>query len=297
MENKTNEIEVLQPENNETALYLLTKAEIDTQISTAKAYPRSLTKFRDNALSMATFSEDIAAACTYALPRGGSKLEGPSIRLAEIVAAAYTNIQYGGRVIANDNKMITAQGVCIDLENNVKATVEVSRKITDKSGKTFNQDMQVMTGNAAIAIAVRNAIFKVIPGALVSAIQDKAKEVARGTAETLVSRRDKAVAYFKSIGVTDKQLCDALEIQKVGDIDIDKLETLTGMKAAIKNGEATIQSLFEPVDSSASLSDLQLLFDMKKVAMTPDQVANAERIIKNKEEQSYSKLQKTLSEL
>ena len=87
MENKTNEIEVLQPENNETALYLLTKAEIDTQISTAKAYPRSLTKFRDNALSMATFSEDIAAACTYALPRGGSKLEGPSIRLAEIVAA------------------------------------------------------------------------------------------------------------------------------------------------------------------------------------------------------------------
>lgn len=248
------EMEVVKTDTTETALYLLTKAEIDTQIATAKAFPRSLTKFRDKALSMATFSEDIAAACTYALPRGGSKLEGPSIRLAEIVAASYTNVQYGGRVIANDGKMITAQGVCIDLENNVKATVEVSRKITDKNGKTYNQDMQVMTGNAAIAIAVRNAIFKVIPGALVSAIQDKAKEVARGTAETLVVRRDKAIAYFKSIGVKEEQLCAVLEIKKVGDIDLDKLETLTGMKTAIKNGEATVKSLFE-ADSPAENKD------------------------------------------
>lgn len=289
------EMQVVKQETTETALYLLTKAEIDTQIATAKAFPRSLTQFRDKALSMATFSEEIAAACTYALPRGGSRLEGPSIRLAEIVAASYTNVQYGGRVISNDGKMITAQGVCIDLENNVKATVEVNRKITDKTGKTFNQDMQVMTGNAAIAIAVRNAIFKVIPGALVASIQEKAKEVARGTAETLVVRRDKAIAYFKSIGVKEEQLCAVLEIKKLGDIDLDKLETLTGMKAAIKNGEATVQGLFEPQDNSVSLEDLQLLYDMKKPALNDMEKANAERIITNKETNSYSKLQKELS--
>lgn len=295
MAEQVQEMELVKQETTETALYLLTKAEIDTQIATAKAFPRSLTQFRDKALSMATFSEDIAAACTYALPRGGSKLEGPSIRLAEIVAASYTNVQYGGRVISNDGKMITAQGVCIDLENNVKATVEVNRKITDKNGKTFNQDMQVMTGNAAIAIAVRNAIFKVIPGALVAAIQDKAKEVARGTAETLVVRRDKAIAYFKSIGVKEEQLCAVLEIKKVGDIDLDKLETLTGMKAAIKNGEATVQSLFEPQDGTITLEDLQLLYDMKKGSLNDMEKANAERIINNKETNSYSKLQKELS--
>lgn len=288
MQNEATEVEVISNDAKDTALYLLTKAEIDTQIATAKAFPRSLAKFQQKAMSMATLSEEIAAACTYALPRGGGKLEGPSIRLAEIVAASYTNVQYGGRVIANDGKSITAQGVCIDLENNVKATVEVSRKITDKSGKTYNQDMQVMTGNAAIAIAVRNAIFKVIPGALVTDIYDKAKEVARGTAETLVSRRDKAIAYFKSIGVTEKQLCEVLEIQKVNDIDLDKLETLTGMKASIKNGEATAQSLFEK--SGVSLEDLQMLFDFKKEALTATEVKDAERILKNKEESSYKKL-------
>ncbi len=296
MENQSTEIQVIENDPKEAALYLLTKAEIDTQIATAKAFPRSLTKFRDKALSMATFSEDIAAACTYALPRGGSKLEGPSIRLAEIVAASYTNIQYGGRVIANDGKMIVAQGVCIDLENNVKATVEVSRKITDKNGKTYNQDMQVMTGNAAIAIAVRNAIFKVIPGALVSAIQEKAKEVARGTAETLVSRRDKAIAYFKSLGVTEKQLCDTLEIIKVGDIDMDKLETLTGMKAAIKNGEATVQSLFEAEAETIDYPTLEALYHEKAEGkkLTADEITDALRILQNKETNSYSKLLKLL---
>lgn len=237
--------DIAEIKKEETALYLLTKAEIDTQIATAKAFPRSLTVFRTKALSMATFSEDVAASCTYSLPRGGKDLEGPSIRLAEIVAAAYGNIQYGGRVIANDGKNITAQGVCIDLENNVKSTIEVSRKITNSKGETYSQDMQTVTGNAAIAIAVRNAILKVIPGAMVADIMEKAKEVARGTAETLVARRNKAIEYFKSQGVTDAQLCETLDIKKVEDIDLDKLQTLTGMRAAIKNGESTVKDLFE----------------------------------------------------
>ena len=240
------EFEVIQVEQKDTALYLLTKAEIDTSVSTARAYPRSLDKFQKKEMSMATLSEDIAASCSYALPRSGKALEGPSIRLAEIVASAYTNVRYGGRVIANDGKYITAQGICVDLENNVSATVEVLRKITDKNGITYSQDMQVVTGNAAIAIAVRNAIFKVIPSALIEEIYDKAKEVARGTAETLVVRRDKAVNYFRGLGITDKQLCDTLEVVAINDIDIDKLQILTGMKASIKNGETTLKTLFEP---------------------------------------------------
>ena len=288
---------VEQSRSEETALYLLTKAEIDTQISTAKAFPRSLTKFREKALTMATLTEDIAASCTYSLPRSGSKLEGPSIRLAEIVAASYTNIQYGGRVIANDGKNITAQGVCIDLENNIKATVEVNRKITDKNGKTFNQDMQTVTGNAAIAIAVRNAILKVIPAALIADIQDQAKEVARGSAETLAVRRAKAIDWFKSQGVTEAQLCEALEIAKVGDIDIDKLQTLTGMRAALKNGEATIQSLFEKPDPAGTIEydSLMAMFTDKRDTLTKEEDAAISRILLNKETASYKKVFEILS--
>lgn len=237
--------EVTTVSNNETSLYLLTKAEIDTQIATAKAFPRSITQFMQKAMSMATLNEEIAASCSYALPRGGKSIEGKSIRLAEIAVASYGNVHAGARIISNDGKKITAQGICWDLETNTRITKEVERKITDRNGKIYNEDLQILTGNAACSIALRNAIFSTIPSALTDHVYEKAKEVARGTAETLVKRRDKAIEYFKGLGVTDKQLCDVLEIKKVEDIDLDKLTTLTGMRMAIKNGETTIKDLFE----------------------------------------------------
>jgi hypothetical protein len=276
------------------ALTLITKAEIDTQIATAKAFPRSIKMFLDKAMSIATVTEDVAASCAYALPRGGKALEGPSVRLAEIVCSAYGNIRSGARVIANDGKTITAQGICHDLETNNCVTVEVKRRITGKDGKTFNEDMQVVTGNAACAIAFRNAVFKVIPSALISEIYDKAKDVARGTEETLIVRRDKAVKYFKDLGVTEKQICEVLELKKIEDIDLDKLTTLRGMATLIKNGESTVKDLFEPVRDVVTIEDLTLLFDMKKGSLNAAELKNAQRIIDTKEEASYSKLLKLL---
>lgn len=290
MEETTPAIQIVTPD----ALSLITKAEIDVQISTAKAFPRSLKQFIDRAMSMATLTEDIAASCSYALPRGGKSLEGPSVRLAEIVCSSYGNIRAGARVIANDGKTITAQGICHDLETNNSVTVEVKRSIVGKDGKTFREDMQVVTGNAACAIAYRNAVFKVVPAALISEVYDRAQEVARGTAETLVKRRDKALEYFRSLKVTDKQICDALGIKKVEDIDLEKLSVLTGMRAAIKNNEATVQSLFE--SDEVSLDDLKLLFEMKKGALLKAEIENAQRILETKEVASYRKLHNILKD-
>lgn len=291
------EISQLTSISNES-LYLLTKAEIDTAISTAKAFPRSLKKFLDKATSMATLTEDIAASCSYSLPRGGRSLDGPSVRLAEIVCASYTNIRAGARVIANDGKTITAQGICHDLENNNSVTVEVKRKITDKQGRTFSEDMQVVTGNAACAIAYRNAVFKVVPAALINDVYEKAKEVARGTAETLIVRRDKALAYFRNLKVTDAQICEVLGIVKVEDIDLDNLSTLTGMRAAIKNGEATVQSLFEKVaEEEITAQALMDLLTEKSDLLSDKEKEDATRIITKKESESYKKLYDKLSKM
>lgn len=289
MENELTVIESVA----ESALSLITKAEIDIQISTAKAFPRSLKMFLDKAMSMATVSESVAESCSYALPRGGKSLEGPTVRLAEIVCSSYGNIRAGARVIANDGKTVTAQGICHDLETNYCVTVEVKRKITDKNGKTYNEDMQVVTGNAACAIAYRNAVFKVVPTALVSDVYDKTKQVARGTEATLPAKRKKALDYLHSIKVTDKQICEVLEIKKVEDIDLDKLDTLRGMVTLIKNGESTVKDLFE-VSATISLEDLEMLLEMKKEMLSKEEIEAAKRIIENKEEKSYSKLLKIL---
>jgi hypothetical protein len=240
------EVAVQVIQQNDQALYLLTKAEIDTQIATAKAFPRSIKEFYDKAISMATVSEDVAACCSYTVPRGGKNIEGATIRLAEIVLAAYKNIRAGARVISNDGRQIVAQGVCHDLENNNSVTVEVTRRITNKKGETFNDDMQVLTGNAACAIALRNAVFKVVPKAMVDEIEEAAKLVAKGTAATLEKRRNAAIEYFKSLKITEKEIFDVLEVKGVAEIDLDKLTILTGMKSAIKNEGANAKDLFNP---------------------------------------------------
>jgi len=291
MENQETTLQVVTPD----ALSLITKAEIDVQISTAKAFPRSLTVFIQKATSMATLTEDIAASCSYALPRGGKSLEGPSVRLAEIVCATYGNIRSGARVIANDGKTITAQGICHDLETNNCVTVEVQRSILDKNGRPFKQDMQVVTGNAACAIAFRNAVFKVVPAALAQEVYDRAREVARGTAETLVARRDKAVKYFRELGVKDAEICNVLGIVKIEDINLDHLQTLSGMRAAIKNGESTIKEIFEPVIETLTVNDLRDLYEAKKEALSLEEQKSAERIINTPEPNSFRKLFNELS--
>jgi hypothetical protein len=255
--NQVNSVEVLK---DEAALSLVLKAEIDTQIATAKAFPRSIKQFIDKTMSIATINEDVAQSCAYALPRGNKVLEGPSVRLAEIVVGAYGNIRAGMRVVHNDGKTITAQGICHDLESNSCVTLEVKRSILqnvwepdpNKPGKnrktgrleTMSEDMQVVTGNAACAIAFRNAVYKIVPSALIQDIYEKVKEVAMGTAETLPARRKKALDYLHSLKVTDEQICRALEIKAVEDIDLEKLSVLRGMCTLIKNGEGTVAELF-----------------------------------------------------
>jgi hypothetical protein len=250
------------------ALALITKAEIDVQISTAKAYPRSITKFVRKVLSMATISSEVAESCHYALPRGGKFVEGPSVRLAEIVAASYGNLRTGARIVFTDTKKTVAQGVAHDLEENYFSSQEVERSIlqhvweTDpatgkrrKTGRmeTMTEDMIVVTGRAACSIAIRNAIFKVVPMALLKEVEDKIKEVAKGTAETLPSRRTKRIDYLHGLGVKDPQICFALGVKEINDIDLDKLQILQGMINALREG-VELETIF-PADTAKGKAD------------------------------------------
>jgi hypothetical protein len=247
----------------EGSVSLLAKAEIDVQIATANAYPRSLKQFIDRALTIATINEKVAEACAYALQRGDKIIEGPSVRLAEIVFSTYRNLRGGMRIISNDGKTVTAQGVCHDLETNTCISLEVKRSILQhiweddptrpgkrrRSGRmeTMTEDMQLVTGAAACAIAFRNVVFKVVPSALVDDIYEKVKKVAMGTAETLPARRKKTLDFLHGINVTDAQICKVLHLQNIEDIDLEKLYILRGMCTLINNGEEMVNNLFPPL--------------------------------------------------
>lgn len=230
-------------------LSVMERASIDTQISTAKRYPRELSVAKSNMVAFATLDEETAKACFYTLParkgsQDGKPIQGPSARLAEIAVSCYGHIRAGSRIIANDGKTVTAQGFCHDLQNNVLVAVETKRRITTKEGRTFSEDMQVVVGNAASSIAFRNAVFKVVPMALVKPALDAAKRLAIGEGTPLPKRREAALKHFEGLGVSKERVLAMLGVRTAEDILGEQLITLLGLANAIKEGDTTIDEAF-----------------------------------------------------
>jgi hypothetical protein len=228
---------------------LLNRSEIDVQIATAKKYPRSIQSFRNEALAMVTLNEAIAQECIYALPRDGKVIEGPSARLAEVLASAWGNCRAGARTVDEAGEFVTAQGVFHDLQRNVAITYEVKRRITDRSGRRYKADMIGVTANAACSIALRNAVMKGIPKAFWSDIYEAARKTVMGDFKTLENRRADALKAFQAFGVSAERIFETLDVKGIEDVTLEHLVTLRGLLTALREGETTVEQAF-PVKST-----------------------------------------------
>jgi hypothetical protein len=242
------------------ALATLVRVEIDQQIATARAYPRSIDRAVKNIVALATLDEETAEECCYALTRKKKRnnrngtpddeenkpIEGPSVRLAEIAAQQWGNNRSGANVVEvnRKEKYVAAEGFFLDLETNAATKMTVRRRISTKGGGIFSDDMIIVTGNAACAIAKRNAILAGIPRGVYRPAYHRAREIIAGTAETLSANRAKAIDAFKRFGVTPDQLFDALCVDGEGDIKPSHIATLRAMFATLRNSEQTVEDMF-----------------------------------------------------
>lgn len=240
MEEVQSEVQVVEG----NALTAITEGEINMQIATAKKWPRVLSKVREKIFELATIDKETAEKCWYALPRDGKIIQGPSVRLAEIVVSSYQNLRAGTRQISEDDKTVTCQAVCMDLENNVAIQTEVKRRIVGKNGRRYSDDMIITTTNAGCSIALRNAIFKVVPMALFKAVLDRVKKVGMGNERTFVETRRAACEKFKSLGVKQQQICDLLGVRAENDMTMEHVATLMGLLTAIEEGTTTVEETF-----------------------------------------------------
>lgn len=230
-------------------LTAINRAEVDIQIATAKQYPRDVNAVLNKIATYATMDRETAEDCFYVLRRKDANgqdavIEGLSVRMAEIIAGAWGNLRVQTRIIGNDGRMITAQAVCHDLETNFAVSKEVKRSIMTKKGYTYSQDMQVVTGNAAASIALRNAVLTVIPKAVTKRIINEVRKVALGQSIDLETSRQNIIAYFGKMGVTQQQILDHLGIKDLKEIDQQAVFELRGTANAIKEGTTTVQETF-----------------------------------------------------
>lgn len=240
------EVEVIQQVSPDV-IYLQDKAQIDVQISTAKAYPRNVSKATNNSIAIVTMDLETAQTCTYALPRGGKPITGPSVHLAKILAQMWGNMRIDARVVSIDEKHVTSEAVCFDLENNLAIKAQVKRSIMTKSGR-MNDDMITVTGNAANAISMRNAILSTIPRAIVNKVYNAAMRTITGDLsdkEKLIAKRKQVFDGLKdTFGLSEKEVLGAIGKAAMEHVTADDIVVLIGIGQSIKDGDTTVEQAF-----------------------------------------------------
>lgn len=252
MENENNGYEVMQVAQDQSIIQVdaVERANVDSQVATAKQYPRDLARSVNNSIAMATMDYATAQSCGYALPRGGKPITGPSVHLAKLLVSNWGNMRAEAKVVQITDKQVISRGTCWDLENNVATAFEVRRSIVGKNGKRFSDDMITVTGNAANSIAYRNAVFSVIPKAITDKVYQAAQHLITGDLsdeEKLVARRKKCIDFFKDeYGITEQEVVMLCGKQTVNQIKADQIALLLGITQSLTDGDTTVDDLMKP---------------------------------------------------
>lgn len=279
MENENYEVLQVQQGQNIIQIDAVERANVDSQVATAKQYPRDIARSVNNSIAMATMDYATAQSCGYALPRGGKPITGPSVHLAKLIVGNWGNVRAEAKVVQITDKQVISRGTCWDLENNVATAFEVRRSIVGKNGKRFSDDMITVTGNAANSIAYRNAVFSVIPKAITDKVYQAAQHFVTGDLsdeEKLVARRKKCIDFFKDeYGITEQEVVMLCGKQTVNQIKADQIAVLLGITQSLKDGDTTVEEVMRPYRAEEN---------KKTIAAKAAEAAEADAAKKKKEE-------------
>lgn len=239
---KTENLEIVAP----SALEAIQRAEVDMAITTAKRYPRDIAQSIKTCRELALRNAAVAATCNYAVPRAGRKLVGPSVHFARIVAYAWGNSTAVSRVVGADRANVHLQGVFHDLQSNVRIGIEMDWPVQPpKEDRPERWADQInLAKRAGAAVALRSAIFNVIPQVLFIDIAEEAKKVAVGEGKTFIESRNNAITALKAIGVTQEMIYRALNVGGLESISTDDLIWLHAAMTSIREGTMTVAEVF-----------------------------------------------------
>ena len=236
------------------------KANVDVQVSTAKQFPRNVTRAIQNSIVMATIDPETAQMMRYALPRGGKPITGPSVHLAKLIVSNWGNIRAEAKVVQITDSQVVSRGTCWDLENNVATAIEVRRNIKGKGGQRFSDDMITVVGNAANSIAFRNAVFSVIPKAVTDKVYRAAQECITGDLSDeakLLQKRTNCLKFFNDeYGMTEEEVIKLCGKQTVNQIKADEIALMLGIYQSLKDGDTTVEEVMEPIRKEKKKDDI-----------------------------------------
>lgn len=243
-----NQLQEIQSTTSHPAFKI--NAEIDTQIMTAKAFPRDVNKCLKNIINYIENDQDIADSCIYKVDAGNNKYaDGPSIRLAELFVSEWGNIMINTKLIGNDGARVISSGRCWDLEKNVCSEIQVSKSIITKDNTKYGNKMQEVTILAASSIALRNAVFKIIPKTFIDKAFEAAKRVVVNGVQSkpvdFEMRRNKVFDGVKRLGISVETILSYFNKKSIDQIDNEEVQHILAVGTSVKEGLILPQEAFQ----------------------------------------------------
>jgi hypothetical protein len=200
-----------RPQENAIAAAEQSRAIAETQAAMviAKRFPRNQIEAMDRVLQACSRSS-LAEAALYEYSRGGSAITGPSIRMAEAIAQAWGNMQFGIRELDQRNGESTVEAFAWDVETNTRQVkvFQVAHKRHTKNGSyplTDPRDVYEMVANQG-ARRLRACILGVIPGDVIDAAVKQCEVTLKAKMDITPEFIQSVVEAFAPFGVTKEML-------------------------------------------------------------------------------------------
>lgn len=233
--------------------------EVQGAIQMAKQFPRDQIEASLRIKNMCG-RMSLAKVATYAFPRSNQTIQGASIRLAEAIAQAWGNIDYGIVELSTSEGLSELMAYAWDLETNVRRSMifSVKHERDTKYGKktlTDNRDIYEMVANMG-ARRVRACILGVIPGDIVDEALAQCQEtLEKGETKTLSDRLKVMLGAFKeNFGITRKQI-EAYAGYPIENFDRNKVREMSSIYNSLKDGAAKKEDFFTFQEAVDVLAD------------------------------------------
>lgn len=235
--------------------------QVKAALFSAKQFPRDQ-QLSFNRIIQACKRKKLAEEAIYEFPKGGSKVNGPSIRLAEVLAQNWGNMEYGVIELEQTNGVSKMESYAWDIETNTRRSmifnVKHERKAKGRIDKLDDpRDVYELTANMG-ARRVRACILGVIPGDIVDAAMEQCRQtLIDGYDEPLADRIRKALLKFQEkYGVTKEMVEEFLGCNQESFTENDYLR-LAGVWKSLTDNMAKREDYFKikPVKSTTSAEE------------------------------------------
>ncbi|KKN12371.1 hypothetical protein LCGC14_1017110 [marine sediment metagenome] len=222
-------------------------AETQSALVIARANPRDEYKAHLK-IQKACKRQSLAEVAKYAYRRGGTLVQGESIKLLQVIAQCWGNMDYGFRELDREGDKSEVEAYAWDLEGNVRAKRAFQvRHYRDKKDGAVKVEGERNTYELIAGMAqrrVRSCIEAVIPSDIIkSASAQCDKTLAGGDGKPLEDRVRDMLAAFDELGVS-KDMIEARLQHKLTAIVPQELVQLTQIYRSIKDGVAPREDFF-----------------------------------------------------